>query len=145
MIAVTNRPQTNLPCQHGISIAQRGWMYENMGYAASAMTMYQQAVRTLSRGIDQMGESAPDDALFHLGASQLRLGCMNRKLGNLEAARQLVEKAVPNLEAAWERLPDNRGYQQALAQASMMLDENERVGDEWSGHLATDLFGAVPV
>jgi hypothetical protein len=118
-----NVPLTNLQCQHGISVAQTAWVYENMGYAAAAMNMYQQAVNTLSAGISTLAGPAPDDALFHLGASQLRLGCLCQNLGNSTASRQWIQASLPNLREAWGRFPGNPWYQQALVQASLLLGQ----------------------
>ncbi len=116
-----NSPMTNLQCQHGISVAQTGWTYENMGYTAAAMNMYQQAVTTLSSGIATLPGQAPDDALFHLGISQLRLGFLCQTQGNVSASRQWIQSALPHLQEAWRRFPGNPWYQQALVQASILL------------------------
>ncbi len=123
MNVTVNMPMTNLQCQHGISIAQTAWMYENMGYNAAAMNMYQQAVNTLTAGLATLPGAAPDDALFHLGASQLRLGCLCQTMGNVTASRQWIRSSLPHLQEAWQRFPGNPWYQQALAQASILLGQ----------------------
>lgn len=116
-------PTTNLQCQHGIAIAQTGWMYENMGYANAAMNMYHQAVQSLSAGMSKIDGPVSDDSLFHLGTSQLRLGCLAQTMGNRPLSRQWLLSSLPNLEAAWRRFPGNPWYQQALAQASILLGQ----------------------
>lgn len=123
MNAVMNVPQTNLQCQHGISVAQTAWMYENMGYASAAMNMYEQAVTTLTNGIATLAGQAPDDALFHLGSSQLRLGCLQQNAGNITSGRLWMQKSLAHLQEAWRRFPGNPWYQQALAQASILLGQ----------------------
>jgi hypothetical protein len=123
MSATLTRPTTNLSCQHGICIAQTGWMYESLGYPSAAINMYEQAVRTLAKGIAALGNMAADDALFHLGASQLRLGCLCQSKDNPQVCRQWIESALPNLRKAWSSFPGNPWYQQALAQAALMLGE----------------------
>jgi len=123
MSITMNVPQTNLQCQHGISVAQTAWMYESMGYATAALNMYHQAIETLSHGISTLQGPAPDDALFHLGACQLRVGCMCQTLGDLPASRQWFQSSLRHLEEAWNRFPGNPWYQQALAQASILLGQ----------------------
>jgi len=117
-------PKTNLQCQHGISVAQTAWMYESMGYSTAALNMYQQAIETLSHGIATLDGPAPDDALFHLGACQLHIGCMSQTLGDdLPASRQWIQSSFRHLQEAWQRFPGNPWYQQALVQASILLGQ----------------------
>jgi len=133
MNATLTEPSTNLMCQHGICIAQTGWMYENMGYVPAALSMYQQAMRALTEGIASLSVPPADDALFHLGASQLRLGCIYLTRGNSKSGREWIEAALPNLCSAWMFFPGNPWYQQALTQAALILGEigtAEKVRDQ---------------
>jgi hypothetical protein len=133
MNATLSEPATNLMCQHGICITQTGWMYENLGYTSAALSMYQQAMRALTEGIASLNAAPPDDALFHLGASQLRLGCICLTQGNSKAGREWIEAALPNLCSAWMFFPGNPWYQQALTQAALILGEigtAEKVRDQ---------------
>jgi tetratricopeptide (TPR) repeat protein len=123
MNAVVNVPGTNLLCQHGISLAQTAWMYEDLGYASAAASMYEQAVATLTNGIAALRGAVPDDALFHLGSCQLRLGCAAHAAENYTLSRQLLQQSLPNLEEAWRRFPANPWYQQGLVQASLLLGQ----------------------
>jgi hypothetical protein len=96
-------------------------MYENMGYTAAAKNMYEQAVDTLAEGISTLAGAGPDDALFHLGACQLSLGCLCHTMGNAAGCRKWIQAALPHLQEAWRRFPGNPWYQQALVRASILL------------------------
>jgi hypothetical protein len=43
--------------------------------------------------------------------------------GNSRGCRQWLEAALPNLRNAWSKFPGNPWYQQALAQAALMLGD----------------------
>lgn len=117
MNATDTAPTTNLCCQHGISMAQTGWMYEELGYPAAALGMYRQAVQTLTRGIAALGGDAPTDARHHLGAGRLGIARLCESMGNPDAARAWVESALPNLREAARLAPANARYVETLGAA----------------------------